>query len=71
MMILATICLPNLGTIQFLAAKTGPGGPILTAKIGPGDHFWQILVWGDQFCGRGTDFGVTIHNQRSSFCTIC
>jgi len=27
-----------------LAAKIGPAGPILAAKTGPGDQFWQVFL---------------------------
>jgi len=29
---------------QFSAAKIGPAGPILAAKTGPGDQFWQVFL---------------------------
>ena len=45
-----------------MAAKIGPAGPILAAKLVRGDQFWQKflpkLVRLDQILG-GTDFGMT------------
>ena len=40
-------------------SKIGPPGPILAAKIGPGDHFFAKIGPGGPLLG-GTDFGVTV-----------